>query len=87
MLRHRDFVPRMIREAFLLTPAEYESFEDAEAAANAWLEAENIQVVNIETVVLPNLWKEEGAEDPSLRTSGDFVSNWHQFIRVWYRTA
>jgi hypothetical protein len=75
----------MTQEAFLLTPAEYESFEAAEAAVNAWLEQERVEIVNIETVVLPNLWREEGSEDPALRTSGDFVSSWHQFIRVWYR--
>jgi hypothetical protein len=85
MLRHRDFVPRMLREAFLLTPAEYESFEDAEAAANTWMEQEKMEIVSIETVVLPNLWKEEGSDDPALRTAGDFAAHWHQFIRVWYR--
>ena len=46
-----------------------------------------VDVVNVETVVLPNIWSqyEEGTTDPALHTSGDMASQWNQFIRVWYR--
>ena len=44
-----------------------------------------LDIVTVETVVLPNLWDEEGSEDPEITTSGDMMSTWHQFVRVWYR--
>jgi hypothetical protein len=86
MLKYRDFVPRMISRPGLLNPGEYESFDYALDAANDWIAQENIQVRNIETVVLPNIWSrwEEGSTDTSLGTSGGAPSTWHQFIRCWY---
>jgi len=87
MIDFKDFVPRMVSEAAFLKTAEYESFEEALLAANAWIHENKIKVLNIETVVLPNIWSrwEEGSTDTSIGTSGDSPSHWHQFIRVWYR--
>src|SRR3954466_3855069 len=85
MLRHQDFVPHMMTPPGFFAPATFESFEAALSAANQWIKENEIQVVNVETVVLPNIWNrwEEGTEDPSLGT-GESPSHWHQFIRVWY---
>jgi hypothetical protein len=89
MMRYQDFVPQMTAPGGFLTPAEYESFDRALEAANAWIKENDLRVMNIETVVLPNIWspQEQGSGDTSLRTSGDFLSNWHQFIRVWYQVG
>lgn len=89
MIRFKDFVPKMIAPPQLFRPGEYESFEEALQAANQWIDEDHIQVVNIETVVLPNIWSrfEEGSTDVALGSSGDMVSHWHQFVRCWYRTA
>jgi len=86
MLRYRDFVPRLTKPAAFLSPAEYESFDAALAAANHWVQENGVRVRNVETVVLPNIWSryEEGSRDTSLGTSGESPSFWHQFIRVWY---
>jgi hypothetical protein len=86
MLRHEDFVPKMVKAQKFLSPAEYESFDAALEDANRWIQENNIRVVNVETVVLPNIWSryEEGSGDTSLGTSGESPSFWHQFIRVWY---
>ena len=88
MFQFRDFVPRMISGPALFRVAEYESFAAALAAANRWVDENAIAVINIETVVLPNIWSryEEGSGDTALGVSGDSPSFWHQFIRVWYRT-
>jgi hypothetical protein len=88
MIRYRDFVPEMLRPARFLSPAEHESFDAALEEANQWIEAEKIQLLNIETVVLPNIWSrfEEGTTDGALGTSGESPSHWHQFIRVWYQS-
>jgi hypothetical protein len=86
MLRYQDFVPKVVKPAAFLSPAEYESFDAALAEANQWIAANRIRAVNIETVMLPNIWSrfEEGSRDTSLGTSGESPSFWHQFIRVWY---
>lgn len=39
--------------------------------ASRWIGAEDLQVLNVETVVLPNQRGPEG--------------KWHQVVRVWYR--
>jgi len=88
MLRHQDFVPRMVTPSILFQPATFETFEESLAEANHWIKENEIQVVNIETVVLPNIWNrwEDGTHDPALGT-GESPAHWHQFIRVWYRAG
>ena len=84
-LQFKDFVPRIIDHAGLFKHATYESFEDAVAAANEWLNESGVRLIQLETVVLPNIWNkwEEGSTDASLGT-GDSPSHWHQFLRCWY---
>lgn len=87
MLSYKDFVPREISASGFMRPGEYESFDHAVAAANEWLTQNNIHLLKIETVVLPNIhsrW-EEGSTDAAIRTSGDSPSQWHQFLRLWYQ--
>jgi hypothetical protein len=86
MIRFKDFVPRMLAEPGLFKAGEYQSIDEALAAANDWIKENEINVSNVETVVLPNIWSrwEEGSTDTSLGTSGDSPSRWHQIIRVWY---
>lgn len=89
MITYQDFVPRMLTESGFFQDAEYETFEAAVIAANWWIQQNQIQVISIETVVLPNIWnpKEQGTVDAALRTSGDVGSYWHQFLRIWYRAG
>ena len=82
MIRFEDFAPRMLKSGFF--GREFESFEAALAGANEWIDSNSIDVVNIETVVLPQIWRENGTTDVDLRISGEMSSSWHQFIRVWY---
>ena len=86
MLQYKDFVPKIVKPAGFLSPAEHESFDAALADANRWINENGIRVLHIETVVLPNIWSkfEEGPRDTSLGTSGESPSFWHQFIRVWH---
>lgn len=89
MIRYRDFVPNMLARPGWFKEGDFESFDEALEAVNKWIKEDDIKVVNIETVVLPNIWSkfEEGSADVSLGTSGDSPSRWHQFIRVWYRVG
>jgi hypothetical protein len=75
----------MTKAPGFIAPAEHESFDAALEDANRWISEHHIRVINIETVVLPNIWSryEEGPADTALGT-GDSVNYWHQFLRVWY---
>ena len=86
MIRYQDFVPQMKTPPGFLTPATYASFNEALVAANKWIKENEIRVLNVETVVLPNIWNryEEGPSDPALVTPDGMPAFWHQFIRVWY---
>lgn len=82
MLRYRDFVPTQ-DDIGVFAAGKYESFDEALERANAWISENGIQAMNIETVVLPNLWSRmsEGSTDISREVSS--FSSWNQFIRVW----
>jgi hypothetical protein len=89
MLHYKDFVPKQISPPGFFDPGSHEPFDAAVDECNQWLAASNVKLVNIETVVLPNIWSrwEEGSADASIGTSGDAPSHWHQFIRCWYQPA
>lgn len=82
----KDFTPNV--EKWGLFRNTFESFQDCLQRANQWIAAENPDIINIETVVLPNL---KNSEDPVAYNSEDPVTymaeagRWHQFVRVWYK--
>src|SRR5687767_15063198 len=82
-----DFAPRMVRPAALFRLAEDEALQHAVAVANQWVRQYGVEVLNVETVVLPNIHGrgEEGSTDPQLTTLGEFRSEWYQVVRVWYQ--
>ncbi len=91
MLNFCDFVPKyelVSREtSFAREVEKTDAFEQAVARAGEFIKQPGIKVLQIETVVLPNMWDEEGSQDVALRvqeTRGEKYSRWHQFIRVWY---
>ena len=87
MIHYRDFVPAMIEPPGFFKPSEHESLDSAVAEANRWIVETKVRVINVETVVLPNIFSrfEEGTKDGALGTSGEQPSHWHQVIRVWYQ--
>lgn len=87
MITYQDFVPRQTGAGGFLSFPTYENLDACVAEANQWIAANQVDVVNIETVLLPNMFRhgEEGTVDAHLKTSGEMHSTWHQFIRVWHR--
>lgn len=87
MIAFKDFAPEQRAKAGFFRTAQYESFEAAVHEAGRWIEGENVTVINIETVVLPNMHSphEDGSTDPELGQSSDFATAWNQFVRVWYQ--
>ena len=79
---YQDFAPEITRSGFFTR--DIEPLSDYLRRANDWIDTVNPRIINVETVVLPNIWSEDGSEDTDLRTSGDMLSSWHQFVRVWY---
>jgi hypothetical protein len=87
VIAYRDFVPRLLSPPGFLGEPEFETLQDAVQACGAWIDENGVDVVNVETVVLPNVHHpfEEGTEDVNLRQNDDLVTPWNQFVRVWYR--
>lgn len=91
-MNFRDFVPRSIesKSKFLgleFPETTFETFNACVDAARAWVAEQNIEVINLETVVLPNIYEpnEAGTVDTDLVASGEVRTHWYQFLRVWYR--
>ena len=82
MIEFKDFAPQIKKKGFFKT--DFQTFEEALSAANEWIAGNQIDVVTIETVVLPEIWSEDGTTDTDLTTSGEMMSSWYQFIRIWY---
>lgn len=53
MIKYKDFAPRITERGPFGGPAKYESFPEVVSAVNQWIERTTIQVINVETVVLP----------------------------------
>ena len=86
MIAFQDFIPQQLQPPGFLTAAKYEPLESAVKTANQWIHQYGVKVLNVETVVLPNMNNpgEEGTGDAQVRVSGDMASYWYQFVRVWY---
>lgn len=81
---YKDFFPVMLKSGFFSN--EYESLAATVTRANEWIQSSAVRVLNVETVVLPNVKNEEKASEAGLRTSGEMSSFWFQVVRVWYQT-
>jgi site-specific recombinase XerD len=88
MIAYHDFAPHLIKHG-MLHADQMENFDNAVEAMNKWLAANNIQPMNVETVVLPNITpdRSEGTNDGRVETEEAMtsVNEWYQFVRVWYR--
>lgn len=86
-LKAKDFVP-VKQKGTMFKAGKIQTFQETLDAANQWIkENPQIEVLNVETVVLPNIHEsdEEGSMDTELWTGGESSSHWYQLLRVWYR--
>lgn len=87
LLKFKDFVPQRKAPRTWKSRGEFEPLSFALQEANAWiLHHPDIELLNVETVVLPNVHdkREEGSEDPDFQIIGGASINWNQFFRIWY---
>jgi hypothetical protein len=82
MFDQKDFVPKTL-SVHWLKGIQADTFDSAIAAANEWIEAESIDVLNIETIVLP-VGSNDETETPNITGAPLSI---RQFIRVWYRKS
>lgn len=89
MIKFQDFVPEIKDEGGFFKSATFEQLSEPLGRANEWIANNDVEVINVETVTLPNIFNpgEEGSTDTNLRSSGEFGTYWHQFIRVWYQAS
>jgi hypothetical protein len=95
MLTFRDFVPQDDTPMLALS-RRVESIQSVLARVNAWIAAERVDVINVETVVLPG----SAAKNRDGESAGRFTDNQQldlgmfeigtarvQIVRVWHRAA
>lgn len=90
-IKFRDFLPYSfpVTKSLLGIPyssSNSQSFDTVVAEANIWIDSQRIQVLNLETVILPSaLPLDEKKSVASALGQSDGVPH-RQFLRVWYRT-
>jgi hypothetical protein len=85
LLNYHDFFPAVLKSGFFST--EHEDLPATVARAGQWVTESGVRVINVETVVLPNIHTVADASQVGIRTSGEMSSRWYQIVRVWYESA
>ena len=80
MIAFCDFIPQR------QSKREWENFHELVSRVNRWIEQQHIDVLNIETVLVPNL-PVDTAESRWVRSdlSVSITLSTYQIVRVWYR--
>lgn len=82
---YKDFLPKLLKYKPEEKILEFEPFPNLVKSVNVWTKVNDVNIINIETLVLPNIFstREHGSGDTCLITNQ--TTAWHQIIRVWYR--
>ena len=86
MIGFADFVPSKTSEGSFFSRPDFAPVQEAVDRANKWITENSVQVLNVETVTLPNMLRsgETGPQDAHVHVSGDMSHEVYQFVRVWY---
>ena len=79
-VNYQDFFPAVLKSGIF--QMEYEAIPAVIVRVNEWVLAAGVNIVNIETVVLPNVQNPETASKSGLIVGE--ISAWYQVVRVWY---
>ena len=83
-LSYKDFFPAVLESGFFST--KHEALAATVVRASDWVSETGVRVLNVETVVLPNIDTVDDASQVGIHTSGDRSSLWYQVVRVWYES-
>jgi hypothetical protein len=81
-IHFQDFFPTILKRGFFSD--DHENLRATVDRANEWIAERKVRVLNVETVLLPNIDEVADASQVGIRTSGESSSFWYQVIRVWY---
>lgn len=84
MIAFRDFVPATLEKRMLGLLREYESLHEVVTRVNRWIEAEGVQVLTVETLLLPAPSEEAEATSKSYLPEAIGTPASLQVVRVWY---
>jgi hypothetical protein len=94
MIQCKDFAPRITERGPFGGASDYESFSKVLSEVNQWIASTTIQVINVETVVLPDSLKStsdgvygvtvSNGVYPVVISQGVTIKCF-QCVRVWYR--
>ena len=87
MIAFQDFIPRRQGKRLLGMVTDYENLRELVSRVNLWIEQNQIDVLNVETVLVTSLPKENEASPKVEMTSQANVSSTIQIVRVWYRQS
>lgn len=81
---YQDFLPRETPRGGIFGGVNYSDLDSCVAAMNDWLKEHSVNIIQVETVTLPNIHSitEEGSTDTELHSTSHTV--WYQFVRLWY---
>lgn len=83
MIEYKDFAPVTDRGFF---SSNFETLSSTLARANQWINDLGLDVINVETVVLPNVLDESHASHGALAAPIGATSIFCvQVVRIWYR--
>ncbi|WP_124980777.1 hypothetical protein [Nonlabens xiamenensis] len=81
-----DFIPEVTETKFF-GGNKYESIDKCVERANEWIRKNyNRKIINVETVVLPQIYRKKEADSKSvysIATGGSIVYTF-QVVRIWY---
>ncbi|KQC34020.1 hypothetical protein AAU57_12270 [Nonlabens sp. YIK11] len=86
-IQYIDFEPRVLEKSFWGTHT-YETVDATLERANEWIRRHySKEIVNVETVILPNIYtkgKAQTNQTTKYPTGGSIVQTF-QIIRIWYK--
>jgi len=87
MIQYIDFFPDVIDTSLLGIVRAVDSFDAVVKVANNWTASNPVEVVNIETVLIPQSQaiKEAPKSKEGFYPEGHNPTHWYQGIRIWYR--
>lgn len=90
MIKFQDFAIKILRKGNWSNTPIYEEPEETLLRINYWIEDSDISVMNIETLIMPNIHNavspEKTADTYFITKSGESKKNrWFQIYRVWYK--
>ena len=90
MIKYKDFAIKTTKPGGWISKPEFEPLEETLLRLNSWIEENELLVMNVETILMPNVY-EEGTTRTS--SKGAYKSSepagtanmWYQIFRVWYQ--